>query len=791
MKIKKLSAQQFAGIRDKEVSFNDGVNVVFGQNESGKSTLVRLLCGVLFQDAKIGRGGRDFKENAFPADRTDGKRFDCIDGTLIFETTEGEFKLTKEWGGDAWAKLSTPDGIIKSQDEINKTLGGILGYGEGVYREMLLSPQSSAADNLKSILERRDTETRRTLADAVSEAFAESGGVSAEKIETKINEKIEELSGCWNIEADAPKPKSGGGRWARGLGEVLKAWYRFEDAQSECAELQRFENALDAALKRFSDKDAAAEGAVKALDEFEKISDVLRELRVNEEAITRCKEDIARFTRALEALPSSKAELEKAEALQAEKENRALLDCRDKAKKFYDEMKAAEDRLSRLARPEDGEIKSIRAAERETARLKNKLREMNIAAKVKAFGGHSVKITSLLSGKEMELDGENAIINEAVRVEIPGVMEMELAPVEVNAAEVNAKISVLENEMSGIFQKYKCGSAEQIEQLAGEYDRRVNEYKLAQSNYRAEAGEIDYAELERMANSVKDAEKVRVGAEIESDIAALCGSGDIKGFIGARKADIKGFFENYESEEELRARIQKRGEELKAAEEAVAAADSVPDKYKGISDIDGYKSSLKTAAETARAEKEQALSEKAAAKTALDAFTDNHSDDLRGKLEKAKRDYEAQAALLKSWLHIAEVFNAQRREMTSDPLGTLADNFARYLGLISDSRVTAEFAEAGKPDFEIASGKYKLDFAKLSDGTRETVYLAFRLAVLDHLFPDGGGVMALDDPLNDMDSKRVEQACAIIKECAKRHQIIFLTCREEYAEKLGANNISI
>ena len=59
------------------------------------------------------------------------------------------------------------------------------------------------------------------------------------------------------------------------------------------------------------------------------------------------------------------------------------------------------------------------------------------------------------------------------------------------------------------------------------------------------------------------------------------------------------------------------------------------------------------------------------------------------------------------------------------------------------------------------------------------------------LFPEGGGVIVLDDPLTDMDEDRVEQSCGLIRECAKRHQVIFLTCREEYQDKLQGNLIRI
>ena len=89
----------------------------------------------------------------------------------------------------------------------------------------------------------------------------------------------------------------------------------------------------------------------------------------------------------------------------------------------------------------------------------------------------------------------------------------------------------------------------------------------------------------------------------------------------------------------------------------------------------------------------------------------------------------------------------------------------------------------------IYSSDHLLDYGKLSEGTKETVSLAFRLAVLDHLFPDGGGVIVFDDPFTDMDAERTEESCKLIKECAKRHQVIFLTCREEYLPMLEGNRV--
>ena len=119
----------------------------------------------------------------------------------------------------------------------------------------------------------------------------------------------------------------------------------------------------------------------------------------------------------------------------------------------------------------------------------------------------------------------------------------------------------------------------------------------------------------------------------------------------------------------------------------------------------------------------------------------------------------------------------------------IADRFTHYLDVISGGRVSSEFPEADKLNLSIYSDNRLLDYGKLSEGTKETVSLAFRLAVLDHLFPEGGGVIVFDDPFTDMDIDRAERSCRLIKECATRHQVIFLTCREDYLELLNGNNI--
>jgi uncharacterized protein YhaN len=226
---------------------------------------------------------------------------------------------------------------------------------------------------------------------------------------------------------------------------------------------------------------------------------------------------------------------------------------------------------------------------------------------------------------------------------------------------------------------------------------------------------------------------------------------------------------------------------LKAKEQESA---DIPEEYKRIPDPDAYRTSLDETVKQKRKTHEQALKERSASKTRLEDAIEE-APDAAETLDQAARELSEAKALLKHWLHIQRVFQAQKEGIKTNPTQDIADRFTEYLQLISDGRVSSELPNTGKLDMKIYSGNHTMDFDLLSEGTKETVSLAFRLAVLDHLFPEGGGVLVLDDPLNDMDPDRVAQSCRLIQECAKRHQVIFLTCRDEYLGLLGGNVIRL
>jgi len=77
------------------------------------------------------------------------------------------------------------------------------------------------------------------------------------------------------------------------------------------------------------------------------------------------------------------------------------------------------------------------------------------------------------------------------------------------------------------------------------------------------------------------------------------------------------------------------------------------------------------------------------------------------------------------------------------------------------------------------------DAHELSTGTRDQIYLAFRLAVVDHLDADHESLpLFLDEVLVNWDDKRLGRGAAILGEVAAKRQVFVFTCHEDIVYRL-------
>ena len=124
MKLRKLTVDQFKRftVPTQLGELGDGLNLVVGPNELGKSTLLDALRAVLFE--RYGSSARPIR--ALQNDRSGAAPF----VELVFEVNGAEYTLTKRFVRNPLARLRCPDGTLLEADAAENELRNLLGFSE-------------------------------------------------------------------------------------------------------------------------------------------------------------------------------------------------------------------------------------------------------------------------------------------------------------------------------------------------------------------------------------------------------------------------------------------------------------------------------------------------------------------------------------------------------------------------------------------------------------------------------------------------------------------------------------
>ncbi|MBQ9564065.1 MAG: AAA family ATPase [Synergistaceae bacterium] len=795
MRITRLYCKQFAGLRGVDISLGPGLNVLLGGNESGKSTLVNLLSRILFQSPRMdARRDRPFMVSFFPAEFRDGRPSgDGINGAIAFETDSGPYVLYKVWRKGkkepGIAKLRTPDGDeLNVFSAIEVTLKRELVYGEGVFSEILFSSQAVGEASLRTLLEEPQTSrSGREMAAIVTRAFAESGAAtSISELEAAIKGKIKELEGeHWDAERDAPERRNTSAPWKTGIGEVLKAYYALEDVKREIAAVMRLEEEAKRASAVLIERENAYFEAVSEAEKFQEISSRLAGIKWRLEKLEALRKSLDVEERAAAEWPELDEKLKRAGNLKEELRQRDILDRFERVDGLNASISGFDKILKNAPSPED--IVDARDAEERIRLLERQLGGMRLSARVRMESGHSIEVASVRTGEKLEAEEGTFTLTEAVAMSVPGVMTMLLSPDNVNAEEAGLQLDELRSRRDAIFQRYLVHSLDELKSRGDECARAFRERERAELQRDGELRGTTYETLRESREAVNDP---RPKEAVEADILVLCDATPIDAFIARTETLIEKNIRDFGSMEALAERVAANKREKEKLEEQTGADRDIPEKYLAIEDPERHLKRLQEAVRARQTGRDEALQSKSAAMSKWEAAVPD--DGLEERLQVAKRRFSETQAALKRWKHILQVFEIVKGQSLSNPVQGLADHFARYLSLITGDRLSSNLSEENGLNVKLSTHEGRaLDYGKLSEGTKDAVALAFRLAVIDHLYPEGGGVAVFDDPLTDMDAPRMERSCQLIREFAQRHQALFLTCREEYADRLGGKLIRL
>lgn len=161
----------------------------------------------------------------------------------------------------------------------------------------------------------------------------------------------------------------------------------------------------------------------------------------------------------------------------------------------------------------------------------------------------------------------------------------------------------------------------------------------------------------------------------------------------------------------------------------------------------------------------QSLTEQLEAKNSLTI----REAELSEKLSEYEENYRI---LMLTKKYLTEAKDA----VTAKYLGKTKESFLGYVKTIG--------AIVGEFDMDTSFAVSKQEGAKArpleaySRGTRDLFNLAARFALVDSLYEGEAPFMILDDPFISFDDKKAGAALALVREIAKKRQIIYFTCSE-------------
>ena len=179
----------------------------------------------------------------------------------------------------------------------------------------------------------------------------------------------------------------------------------------------------------------------------------------------------------------------------------------------------------------------------------------------------------------------------------------------------------------------------------------------------------------------------------------------------------------------------------------------------------------------AAAERERALTERMASEYSAELEAKDDTVLLLAELEESLKKHTENYNVI---LGTKDFLERAKDSMTAKYLGKTKSGFEKYTEIISgipDERFEMS-TDFGVTKLEGASAKVTEAYSR---GTKDLYNLASRLALIDSLYEGETPFLILDDPFVSFDDERCKSALKLLRELGKIRQIIYFTCSESRA----------
>ena len=806
MIIRKYACKRFAGIKDKGMNFEDGLNVILGSNEAGKSTLVEGIYSVLFKPSKLGFKSTEDKE--FRGKFMPVSSGDSIDGELVLSHGEKEYILSKEWGTEAFSKLILPSSdIIKSEENIQEALKEILLFGEGTYTTIFFSKQIHIKEAIQKIIDNKEATSE--VSTLLRRAIMELDGISLDILGEKIQTEVDSLFKRWDIEKHYPENNRGvSNPYKVGFGEIVHSFYKKENIRLEMDNASEAEKQFNEICNELKNVEQSLIDLKKTKEAMEKLENDVIQRSIIEPQIGQFDLEMSLLSKINREWPQSEMRLKQLEV--------ELVQLKDDYQKLETEKGLAKQLIQRNMLAIN--LEKVDGLNRKIVELNNQIGEINPITKedilnletnyndmlkTEAMIKAGVIIgelkyysdtTDILVTKDLEAPmkvnvGQVFSANGYIKIEIKDLLEIELKSGDIDFLELRNQYEVYKQSYESTLVTVGVKSISEAKTNKDKLDAIYRSIESCKEQVEELLEDSSYEVLKEKVDSYGDLSHVRSLDIIEAEGKDI----DLKRteFISDKKvidANIQRWSEEYVDVDGLFNKIIQIKMEQKAIKDKLVQLAPLPEEYESTESFREILSKTREDYEKAqelltRLKEEYYVRERdLPTSTYEELLNEYNAEEIRFKkrLDRGKK-------LLK----IKEAFDSTRKKMDESSFTPVIDAFSNYINILTNGNYKASDIDKDFNVKLIKDNQTMMPLNLLSSGTYDSVALALRLSILEYILGETKGFLILDDCLVDLDPYRKEIAVKLICEFANKHQVIFTTCSPDTASLLGGYLIQI
>ena len=563
----------------------------------------------------------------------------------------------------------------------------------------------------------------------------------------------------------------------------MKAWYNFEDADKAYQDAKDAENSIASTTRKLdaakSEQADVKDRKAKLLEQKGSVDNIanLQELkRQSERALDKAK-------KALLDWPIQEERVTEGERLFALKEERERKEKKSDLKKRISKIKKINEEIEELQKDTTSwpnfkrDFEEALDLENDIALNRAALSAATLHATIKMAGNHMAQVD--LDGKIQSVKNLDCNVSGYFSMTIPGIAEVLVEPPEIDVKSIQQRIEDAQQRIDEILDEYCVSELSALEDLSEEYKEDIAKLDKKNTELKILLDSKTLKEYNSMLEEIDDDPNVRIPNNLDDLIESyLRGNRVLDVAISLAKNAINGYECEYSTIDSLKETIDHLEASIESQEDRIEKLSLQSDISKEQFDM-----LLKECNEKLH-NLDRQIGEY---QTMLGQLGEPANiADFEFERDRLKDEWESLKRMHCNYQKIKEDFLACQKQ-DDHRFDDFHAKFNEYLSVISGDSL------AMKDDngLLLTSGQNPVNKDILSAGTRKTVLLAFRLAVLSYYFPNGDGLIVLDDDLLDMDPDRRLQAAALLKSFSEKNQIIFTTCDPTIAELLGGNQIKI